>query len=357
MDVLDPVAQRSAMRNLLDRAGETRARVRLCLGRDEALVRRVTLPAATEENLGQVLGFEMDRLTPFRSDDVYFDHRIVGRNSAAGQILVQLAVARRNSIDSKVERLRGWGADVQGVAVQDDAASATPLDLLPNELRGRREPGNGRFLVPGLAILAFALLAVALLYPVYRKREAIVALHPILAKARAEAEATDVIRTALERQVTDYNFLVARKQGSWPALAFVEEVSRLLPDNTWVNQMDVKTSGKNREVQVTGETASASKLIEIFEQSSVLQNATPKGAVTRGSMPGTERFMIVAEARARTVPPPRPLLEIAQALANVPPPAAAPPPPAPGDADAAEPPGRKPASPASKATPAPVKGK
>ena len=38
-------------RPMLERAGETRARARLALGRDEALVRRVSMPAATEENL------------------------------------------------------------------------------------------------------------------------------------------------------------------------------------------------------------------------------------------------------------------------------------------------------------------
>ena len=331
MDALDANAQRGALRQMLESAGESGGRARLCLLRDEALVRRVTLPAATEENLAQVVGFEMDRLTPFRAEDVYHDHRIVGRDAAAGQLLVQVAVARRDVVDAKIERLRGWGASVQGVNVQDDVASPTPLDLLPNELRGRRDIGRGRFLVPGLAILVFALLAVALLYPVYMKRVAVIALHPVLGKARQEAEATDVVRTALEKQVADYNFLVGKKQGAWPALAILEEVSRLLPDNTWVNQMDVKNLGKNREIQVTGETASASKLIEIFEGSNILQNATPKGAVTRGSTPGTERFMIVAEAKPRPLPPPRSLIEVADALPAVtsPPPPVQPAPPEP----------------------------
>jgi general secretion pathway protein L len=340
MEVLDASSQRSALRQLLESVGETRGRVRLCLQREEALVRRVTLPAATEENLEQVLGFEMDRLTPFRADDVYFDHRIVGRDAGAGQITAQLAVARRELVDSKAERLRAWGASVQGVNVVEDAGAATPLDLLPRELRGQRDVGTTRFLVPGLAALVLALLVVALLYPVYRKREAVVELLPLVAKAKQDAEATDVIRGALEKQVTDYNFLVGRRQGSWPALAILEDVSRILPDNTWVNQMDVKTTGKAREVQVTGETASASKLIELFEQSTVLQNATPKGAVTRGSMPNMERFMIVAETRARTVPAARPLLEVAQALPSLPPPAMAPvaPPPAENEPAASAPP-------------------
>jgi hypothetical protein len=56
--------------------------------------------------------------------------------------------------------------------------------------------------------------------------------------------------------VADYNFLVAKKHASAPVLAYVEEVARLLPDNTWLQQLDVKTTGKAREILVSGETVS-----------------------------------------------------------------------------------------------------
>jgi general secretion pathway protein L len=315
IDQLDPAGQRTALREMLQAAGENRGRVRVRLARDDVLVRRVWLPAATEENLTQVIGFEMDRLTPFRAEDVYFDHRIVGRDPASGQVQVELAVARRESVDARVERLRSLGASVQGVLVPQDA-SAKPLDLLPHEQRGQRDAGRERWLVPSLGALVLALLAIALLLPVYKKRDAVVALLPQVGQAKQEAEATDAVRAALEKQVADYNFVMTRKQGTWPALAFVEEISRLLPDNTWVQQLDLKT-GKSRELTITGETVSSSKLIEILEQSTLLQNAAPRGAVTRGSTAGMERFMISAEAKPRPLPPPRPLLEVVEALPNV----------------------------------------
>jgi general secretion pathway protein L len=77
---LEATAARTALRQMLERAGETRMRARLRLPREAALVRRVTMPAATEENLPQVVAFEMDRLTPFRAEDVYFDQRVVSRD-------------------------------------------------------------------------------------------------------------------------------------------------------------------------------------------------------------------------------------------------------------------------------------
>ena len=322
---LDPLQARNAVRVLLERAGETRGRARVRLLRDEALVRRVTMPEATEENLSQVIGFEMDRLTPFRAEDVYFDHQVVARDPAAATIMVQLAVARRDVVDARVAQLRELGVSVQGVAVSDDSATgAAAIDLLPTEQRGERESPNERLIKRALAAVVVVLLFVVLLLPAWQKRETVIALHPVLAKAEADAKATDALARELERQVADYNYLLAKKHTP-PALAYLEEFSRLLPDSTWVQQFDLRAAGKGREVQITGETPSSSRLIELMEQSTLLHNAAPRGTVTRGSQPGTERFMIAAEPRPRALPEPRPATEIA-AIVVTPPPAPAPPP-------------------------------
>jgi general secretion pathway protein L len=314
---LDGVRARSALQSLLRRVGETRSRVRLCLRQGEALVRRVSMPIATEENLEQVLAFEMDRLTPFRAEDVYFDYRVVSRDAAAGQLVVQLGVARRELVDARVERLRGLGANVQGVAVRDGITPpAAPLDLLPSEQRGERETSRERMVQRSLAAAVLILFALALAIPLWQKRQTVIALMPLVDRAQQEAQATDRVARQLEREADDYNFLLARKHANYPVLAYVEEISRLLPDSTWLQQLTVKSNGKTRDVQMTGETTSSSKLIEILAQSKLLRNPAPRGTMTRGSMPNSERFMIEAEA------PPRPLPETVPVLAL--PPASAP---------------------------------
>jgi general secretion pathway protein L len=303
---LDEARRKSAVRSLLERAGETRGRARVALGREEALVRRVTLPAATEENLSQVLAFEMDRLSPFRAEEVYFDHRVVSRDATAGQIVVELAMARRDLVDARVQQLRAMDVSVQGVSLRDDAArGAEAFDLLPSEQRGARETRRERLVRFGLIGAVVALFLLSLVLPVWKKRQEVLAQHPQVAKAKQEAESTDAIVRELEKQAADYNFLLAKKYANYPAAAYLEEITRLMPDNTWIQQMDLKTAGKVREIQLTGETPSSSKLIELFEQSKVLQNAAPRGTVTRGAGPGTERFMIVAETRPRPLPDPQ----------------------------------------------------
>ncbi len=351
---LEPSRARPAVRALLARANESRSRARLCLAREEALVRRVTMPMATEENLRQVLGFEMDRLTPFKADDVYFDSRVLGRDPGAGTIAVLLAAARRDLVDKRLEALRTLGISVQGVTVRDEPGQAgSGLDLLPSEQRGERETSRERLVKLVLLAAVFLLLLGAMLFPVWRKRETIITMLPIVAKAQADAQATDVLARDLERQVADYNFLLAKKHAVGPSLAYLEEVTRLLPDHTWVQQFDLKAAGKAREVQLTGETASSSKLIEILEKSTLLQNAATRGTVTRGSQPNSERFMIAAETRPRPLPESRPLGEAAVPIspAAAPPPAPVAPPQPQPQAAKVEPVGKPPAKPA----PAPAK--
>lgn len=319
---MDAARTRLALQALLRRAGETRSRVRLCLGAGEALLRRATMPAATEENLAQVLAFEMDRLTPFRADEVYFDYRVIARDAAAGQLTLQLAVARRDVVDPRVQRLRELGANVQGVMVRDArVAPALPLDLLPSEQRGQRETARERLIQRSLAAAVVILLTFALLIPAWQKRQTIIALQPLLARAQQDASSTNAIADSLQRQVEDYNFIVGRKQSLYPVLAYVEEVSRLLPDTTWLQQMQIRSTGKVREVEITGETTSSSKLIEILTKSALLKNPTPRGTMTRGSTPNSERFMIQAEA------PPRPLPEAVPILSGPAPVRSAPTPP------------------------------
>jgi general secretion pathway protein L len=349
---LDEAARRDAVRALLERAGETRSRARLCLERGEALVRRVRMPAATEENLRQVIAFEMDRLTPFRAEDVYFDCRVVEREAGAGMILIQLAVARREGVDAKVQRLRELGLNVQGVTVRDELGHpGAELELLPSDSRSERASPRERYIVPGSIAVVVLLFVAALLLPVWHKRNAVITGFPLLGKARTDAEATDTIARDLEKQVADYNFLLAKKHATYPALALLEEVTRLLPDNTWVQQIDIRNVGKTREIQVNGETPSSSKLIEIFESSKLLQNAATRGTVTRGSQPNMERFQIVVEPRPRPQPESISLLEapaVAPPSAPQPAPVPAPAPPQPAQPPTAQvtpvpPPATKPA--------------
>src|SRR5690606_29385649 len=65
-----------------------------------ALRRRLVLPAAAAERLRDVVGFEIDRQTPFAADEVAFDARMLGRREGDAQIEAELVAAPRRALQS-----------------------------------------------------------------------------------------------------------------------------------------------------------------------------------------------------------------------------------------------------------------
>src|SRR5438874_7638909 len=64
----------------------------LRLGEADVLGKSVNLPIAAERELDQVLAFEMDRETPFKAEDLYWNHRITATDRQSGRLSVRLSL-------------------------------------------------------------------------------------------------------------------------------------------------------------------------------------------------------------------------------------------------------------------------
>ena len=338
---LDSSGRRGAFRRLLAEEPGATGNVWLVLPPEAVLVREVHMPLAAEEALRDAVGFELDRLTPLPAEHAWFDYRVTGRDSGLQRLTLVLAVTARAPVDARLAELRELGATVLGVGVTDDIASApTPFNLLPPERRDRPATSGAVVAARVLALVTVLLALAALAYPLWIKREAVIALHPRMEKAKAGAEVAERVAREIEKLAAEHNFVLAKKQGQLPVVTLLEDLSRLMPDTTWVQQLDVKTSQKQREVQIAGETGSSSQLIEVLEKSGTFANANFKSPLTKGITPGTERFLVAAEVKPRLLPDPMPDSALVAPAAASSPPAVAPPiatPPAPGAATPASP--------------------
>jgi general secretion pathway protein L len=315
---LDSAGQQLALRNLLTgrQAGSMQS-VRLCLERTQYLRKIVSLPAATEENLRAVLGFEMDRHTPFKGEQVYFDYRILKRDSAQGLISVELTLMPKPALDALTSRVTALGGRTAAAVCIDDLTGAAPLpDLLGQAPKARPAVSRTRNLNLALAAALAVLIAIAVLIPIWQKRAAAIALLPKLSKAHAEADAVEAIHREMDRLVSESNYVLTRKHANPPVLSLIEDLSRALPDTTWVQLLEIKSGPKLRELVLNGETASSSKLIETIEQTGSLQNASFRSPLTKGMNPGTERFVLGAEIKTRALPAFVPENDLAPAPAN-----------------------------------------
>ena len=282
-----------------------RDRVRLVLSPEQALVKTVTLPLATEENLRAVVGFELDRHTPFTPDQASYDVQIVRRDPQQEKIMVSLAVAAKSEITALVDTLSRAGLTCTAIGISqgvaDNAASfdlQAVVDKPPRRL--------SRIHVVNLGMLGFAALLAfaAVILPIWQKREVVRALIPQTQKSGAEFLLSERVYTEYTQLVAEYNFLATRKHAVYPVVSVLEELARTFPDTTWVQMLNIKTNAKLREVTMQGETQSASKVIENLEQSptSLFQNSKQLTQTIRVQT-NIERFNISAEIKPRTVPP------------------------------------------------------
>ena len=308
----------------------TPGKIVVALPPDQVLRKTITLPAAVEENLKQVLAYDLDRHTPFKPEEVYFDAVIVGRDVAKHEIRVDWAAALKTAVDQARRRAESWGAAVVGVTPEAPTGAAalagTKLNLLPDAERpDDSTQRRWNFWIPIALVAAVAFVATAL--PLWQKRGYAIALAQVAEGQRARADASNTLREQLDQLTGEYNFALQRKYAFGSAVQVVEDITKLLPDDTWLTQFEMKstTKGKeaHREILVRGESANAGRLVSLLEDSKLFEQAAPRSPTTKIQPGPGEIFDLGAQLKSLPAPSPVQLANAAPVAATAP--ASAPP--------------------------------
>ncbi len=288
---LSPEQARAALRAATAGIDPTDLQLVLALGPQTALRRTLHLPIAAAEDLRRVLGFELDRQTPFRAEAVYFDARVRSRTAAA--LEVELVAAPKQGVDPLLARLAALGIAVDAVDVVVDD---TPLglNLLPPGRRAlRRDPR--RRLNTALAGAALLLTVLALHQWLANRRAVLAAMHAEVVVERAPAARVAALRAQLEQGRSADAYLAHRKAEAPSMVALLSELTRTLPDGTWIDRLSVTTNPG--QVGLQGESTQAAGLIERLQGAPMLANPAFQGVIQPDPQSGRERFYIVARLR------------------------------------------------------------
>ncbi len=297
------VADAKSSAVLLAMRASGRDSVRLLLTGEQLLVKRLQLPMAIEENLREAIGFELDRYTPFKADQAYYDARVLRRDTNKESIEVQLGVAPRAVVDPLLATLRRLELSVGAVGAAKGVASGDDFDLLPADEKPAQKWGKHLRLNVILLAVALGFTLVAFLLPIWQKREKVLELIPQVAKTSAEFTGSQRQYDEYSKLAAQYNYITGKKHAQQPVLVIMEELARISPDTTYFQSLELKSTGKIREVTMLGEAQSASKVLEGLEQSPLFQNASQRAQTTRGSQPNTERYHVSTEVKAKPLPP------------------------------------------------------
>lgn len=269
------------------------AQVILLLPEQQVLHKVLSLPAATEAGLNNVLRFEMDRHTPFTSEQVYFGFRILERDRRHQRLQVELLVVLRDYLDELLGRLDGLGVHPSVVTRDEGEArlSGKSINLLPGGLLRSRSAGwrGNRRLQVGAALGLVLLVG----FPLLQQQQRAERLAAELDAPKAAAERAAAVRAELERLEAGRNYLSEQQAQAGEALRMLNELTRLLPDSTWLSRFEL--SGER--VRLEGESAEASALIGLLEQSETLQNVSYASPITSNPRTQKDRFSLLAERR------------------------------------------------------------
>lgn len=252
------------------------------------LRRRLLLPAAAAERLRDVVGFEIDRQTPFPAASVRYDARVLGRR-ADGQLDVELVAVPAARFDQAVAELGSLASSLVGVDAMDEEGRPLEVNLLPLPLRRRRiDPMRGWNAV--LAVVALLALVGAAWQVLDNRADAAAAFAAQVEEQAARARVVAGQRQRLVDLVEGAAFLAQTRASRPTTVEVLDELSRRLPDRTYLE----KVSMEGDRLLLIGFSPEPAALVGNLEGSTLWASPALSGALQPDPRTGLDRFSLTA---------------------------------------------------------------
>jgi general secretion pathway protein L len=254
----------------------------------------IDLPAAAEGSLQPILHHQIERLVPLSAAETCFAHRIIARRPAAGSLKVGLTIAKNATIEAALRVARAAGLNPRLVVGPQTAGAPGDRVILWRAGGGPAVGATGhRRLRHTLEIAAviFAFLA----YGIYVHH-----LGQIRDDLRTRIDYAKPVAAAVQslvRRIDETNQAFAffrSRRNEVPPLAILDELTRLVPNDSWVKQLTVR----GRTVEIDGNSSHASDLVSRVEGSAIFENPNFRSPITLAPDGKSERFDLSLDIKA-----------------------------------------------------------
>lgn len=255
-----------------------------------SMLRRVlTLPAAAEPRLREVLAFELDRQTPFSADQVSFEGRVLERDPATQQLKVELLVLPRTRLEAELAALGPLAHGLAGVDGVEADGRRLGLNLLPDATRAQRRDPVRRLHLALAAIAVVGLLG-TLALTLHNRAERRDALRDLVASANDQAREARLLRNQLVSSAQAANFLAATRASRPTMLEVVDELTRRIPDDTSLDKLAINGD----QLVMVGQSRAAPALVALLQASPLITEPALSGVVQSDPRTGRDRFTLTA---------------------------------------------------------------
>lgn len=285
---LDPAGLPESMSAMAAALPSTVREIEIQWPDDRTLRRAIDLPNAARARLQSAVELQLDRLTPFRPEHIYFACDAVGTSPRDGHFQAGLAVAPRLEVDTWMR-----GLDAAGTRSLQVTASLNPgKSIVLARKRGRPAThwaNRAEWVLAGtLACLTALAVGTAAWHQHVEQRlidERLDALRPQATKA-------EETRAALEQRLRQVTFLNQQFAG-FDTAQLLSALNRDLPVDSWLFQVQQE----GHTVTLSGFAKNASSIAVALEKEPLFANAQLRSAIQQPGG-GNERFDIIVTLRA-----------------------------------------------------------
>jgi general secretion pathway protein L len=252
---------------------------------ERALSKIVTLPHGARHELDRILRFEIGRQFPFPAERAHFAHRPAGEVSASGPIRLEVIAVPRELVAEICDELQRAGLRPRAILV----ASGLSQHKLPLPNEALHIAGGPRTLLDKALFAAVAVAAVAAAAsPLLQQRVHLAGLEREIGALKPRADAVATRQTQQSEETGRIATVLHAARDRPPAVALVNELSRALPDGSWLSSL--RLSG--REIVIDGLAPSAATTALALEQSAYFSAVAFRSAITRDATSGLEHFQL-----------------------------------------------------------------
>ncbi len=267
------------------------APVALAVPVQDFLVRRIELPLASRFQLANLMQFEAPRHVPLPLESACLDFRIVHNDISASRTVVELAIIRREAVEADLQQAATAGIKIEAIYLQTSngpwlARRPVALDWRQRWLSRRQQVRYLQFGIPILLFLLWVLAAQSWATRLAEQRDAAELV------ARTQAAGVEPLRLQLTALNDKIGYLASiRKRAS--AAAVTEEIARLLPDDAWLQELDLE----DQTVRMLGTAQNATDLLRDFSASALFTNVQFEAPLTQAIGVQGDQFDILMSRR------------------------------------------------------------
>jgi len=281
--------QRKKLLKKLNRYSKDQHNLVLCIPANKGLRNILRLPVNAESDLASILGFEIDRQTPFTPDQVYSGYRLISKNKSTNTLSVELNVIPQKIVNPLLSELAKAGIKPHVVELLDDQPESG-INVLAGSVTDGVHRGSIR-INQLLSLLAFVLLGIAIAIPFINLKSAIKQTELAIKDARSGALEVNELHVKWEKLQQKQELINKKIQEHRSITRFLDELTRLIPDDTWLTRLQIR----GNTIRLQGESSSATALISIIEKSENFSGTRFQSPVTTNISTGKDRFQITTQ--------------------------------------------------------------